>query len=54
MPRIYASEYIDVLILNMSGSEYTGIVNIAGLQICQGFEYAFGSEYVRVLDIPRI
>ena len=47
------SEYMPQ-ILNMPAfySEYTGVLSIPGLLICQGSEYAFGSKYVRVLDIP--
>ena len=40
-------------ILNIQRSEYTGVLNIPGLRIYQGSEYAPGSEYVRVLDKPR-
>ena len=35
-----------------SDFEYSSALNIPGLWICQGSEYASGSEYVRVLDIP--
>ena len=34
-------------------SGYTGVLNIPGLLICWDPEYASGSEYVRVLDIPQ-
>ena len=37
----------------ISDFEYSSALNIPGLWICQGSEYASGSEYVRVLDIPR-
>ena len=36
-----------------SDFEYAITLNIRGLRICQGSEYASGSEYVGVLDIPR-
>ena len=35
-------------------SEYVAVLNIAGVWICQDTEYASGSEYVRVLDIPGL
>ena len=37
----------------ISDFEYPSALNIAGLWISQGSEYASGSEYVKVLDIPR-
>ena len=36
----------------ISDFEYPSALNIAGLSICQGSEYASGSDYVRILDIP--
>ena len=38
-------------ILNMQRSEHTGVLDIAGLWVCQDSEYVSGFEYVRVLDV---
>ena len=34
-------------------SESTGVLNIPGLWICHGSEYASGSGYVRILEMPQ-
>ena len=36
----------------LPGSEYTRVLNMSGLWIYQGHEYASGSEYARVLNKP--
>ena len=52
--------FFNTLIVNVwqvpeyiSDFEYPSALNIPGLWICEGSEYAWGSEYVRVLDMPR-
>ena len=35
------------------GFESTGVLKIPGFWVCQGFEYASGFDYVRILDVSQ-